>query len=92
MVPSLVRWLGRGLALVHVQVGPDSLIAEGMDGHEVEQLMCCPQLVASKLMDKRFIGGTEDECFDYICFNDIEELIALLGEVADVLSESLPSL
>jgi hypothetical protein len=62
-----------------------------MDGCEVKQLSHRPWLVASELVNKRFIGGTKDER-SYVYIDDIRELIALLGEAADVLSKSLPGL
>jgi len=36
-------------------------------------------------MDEGLIGGPRDEHLDHISVDDVEELIALLGEAADVL-------
>jgi hypothetical protein len=40
-------------------------------------------------MDECFVGHARDECSDHVCIHDIRKLIALLGEVVDVLAQSL---
>jgi hypothetical protein len=40
-------------------------------------------------VDKRFAGRATDEVIDHVGVGDVGELIALLGEALDVLSEGL---
>jgi hypothetical protein len=64
----------------------NGLLSRSVTGHEVEQLPCCSQLVVPKLMDEGLDGGPRNERPDYIGVHDVGELIALLGEAADVLA------
>ena len=92
VVLVLVCVLSRGLSLASTKVGMDSLLARGTARGKVEQLLHRPRLRTSKLVDKSLVGGARDEHSDYVGIDDVRELIALLREAVDVLSESLSSL
>ena len=86
IVFSHVYGFSLGVALVFIEDCTDGLLAEGVACCEVEQLPRGPWFVASELVDECLIGCARDECSDHVHVHDIGELIALLGEVADVLA------
>jgi len=85
-VLGLIRGFNLSLTLVFLEYCVDSLLAGGVACCEVEQLSRGPWFVASELVDECLIGCARDECSDHVHVHDIGELIALLGEVADVLA------
>jgi hypothetical protein len=70
----------------------DNLLARGVTCCEVEQLPRRSWFAAPELVDKCFIGRVGDERSDHICIHNVRQLIALLGEVADVLALSFSHL
>ena len=86
VVLSLIRGFGLSLTLVLAEDCVDGLLVGGMACCEVEQLPRCPWFATSKLMDECLIGCARNECSDHVRVHDIGELIALLGEVEDILA------
>ena len=71
------------------KVGLDRLLAGGILGGDVQELPCHAQGLVAKRMDERLIGHAADEGVDDVGVGDVGELIALLGEMLDVLLEGL---
>ena len=67
------------------EVGLDHLLASGILGGNIQELLCC----AWGLAIERLVGRATDEDVDHISICDVGELVALLGEALDVLPEGL---
>ena len=77
---------GLGLA---AEVRLDSLLASGVLGGDVQELSRCAWGLMAKHVDECLAGRATDKGVDDIDAGDVGELIALLGEMLDVLPEGL---
>ena len=77
---------GLGLA---TKVGLDRLLTGGILGGNVQELPHHAWGLMAKRVDKHLTGRATDEGVDHVGVGDVWELIALLGEMLDVLLEGL---
>ena len=80
------------LALGAVENRSDHLLARGMAGGDVEELLGGSWALASQLMNWGLAGGPGQEGSYNIGVGDIGQLLALSGETPDVLTKSFPGL
>ena len=67
----------------------DSLLVGGVLGGDVQELLCHAWGLTAECVDERLAGLATVEGIDHIGVGDVWELIALLGEAMNVLSEGL---
>ena len=79
-------------ALGAVKNRPDRLLARGMAGDDVEELLSGSRALTSQLMDQGLIGGPRQESSYDVGIGDVGQLVALLGEAPDVTTKGFPSL
>ena len=77
-----------GLGFI-TEVGLDHLLIGGILGGDVQELSHCAWGLVASRMDERLIGCAKDEGVNDVGVSDVGELIALLGEMLDVLLEGL---
>ena len=80
------------LALEAVKDRPDRLLARGMAGDDVEELLSGSRALTSQLMDQGLIGSLRKESSYDIGVGDIRQLVALSGEVFNIPTKSFPGL
>ena len=80
------------LALGTVKHSSDRLLAGGMAGGNVEELLGGPQTLVAKLVDQGLVGGPRQEGSDDVGVGNVGQLVALPREVLDVLVESFSRL
>jgi hypothetical protein len=71
------------------KVGLDHLLTSGILGGDIQELLHHARGLAAMRVDECFIGRAADEGIDDDGVSDAGELVALLGETLDVLSEGL---
>ena len=71
------------------KVGLDGLLTDGALGGNVQELPHHAWGLMAKRVDKHLTGRATDEGVDHVGVGDVWELIALLGEVLNVLPEGL---
>ena len=67
----------------------DGLLAGGILGGNVQELLCCAQGLMAEHVDEYFVGHPADEGIDHVGIGDVGKLVALLGEALDVLPKGL---
>ena len=72
------------LALKAVEDRSDRLLARGMAGGDVEELLGGLWALTSQLVNQRLTGGPRQESSYNIGVGDVRQLVALLGEAPDV--------
>lgn len=80
------------LTIVLSKISSNRLLTRGVDGSDVEQLSRRARSVVPELMHERLIRHPCYEGTDHIGVLHVREVVTLLGEVADVLAESLSCL
>jgi len=80
------------LALEVVEDRSDCLLARGMAGGVVEELLGGSRALTSQLMDQGLTGGPRQESTYDVGVGDIGQLVALPGEVPDVPTKGFPGL
>jgi hypothetical protein len=71
------------------KVGLDGLHTGGILGGNIQELLHRARGLMVERVDERLAGRATDEGVDHISVSDVWELIALLGEALNVLSEDL---
>ena len=72
------------LAFEAVKNHPDRLLARGVAGGDVEELLGGSRALTSQLMDQGLVGGPRQESSYDVGVGDVRQLVALLGEAPDV--------
>ena len=80
------------LALRAVKNCPDHLLARGMAGGDVEELLGGSRTLMSQLVNRGLVGGPRQESSYDVGVGDVGQLVALLGEAPDVPMKSFPRL
>jgi hypothetical protein len=70
--------------------GPGHLLARGMPGGNVKQLLRGLWLITTELMHQGLAIHAEPECRDDVGVTDFGELMALVGKLQNVISQGLP--
>ena len=102
LFPLVAATLGRGRVIavisttevadgldLAVEVGLDDLLVGGILDGDVQELPRRAWGLAAERVDERLAGRAADEGIDHVSIGDVGELVALLGEVLDVLLEGL---
>ena len=80
------------LALGAVENHPVRLLARGVAGDDVEELLGSSRALTSQLVNQGLTGGPRQKSSYDIGIGDVGELIALQGEAPDVPMKSFPGL
>ena len=71
------------------EVGLDGLLAGGILGGDVQELLRCARCLTAKHVEERLVGHATDEGIDHVGVGDVWEHIALIGEELNVIPEGL---
>jgi hypothetical protein len=71
------------------KVGLDRLLTGDILGGNIQELLRHARGLTAEHVDERLAGDATDEGIDDVGVGDVGELIVLLGETLDVLSEGL---
>jgi hypothetical protein len=77
-----------GLASGAVENCSDRFLAQGVASGDVKELLGGLWALVPQLVDQGLIGGPQQEGPDHVGVGDVGQLIALLGEMTNVLAES----
>ena len=80
-----IRALGLAFVPASTEDRSDRLLARGVVGGDVEQVMGGTRLQVAKLVDQGLAGRPGEECADDVRVDDIMEGVASLGEPMDVI-------
>jgi hypothetical protein len=67
----------------------DLLLAGGVAGHDVEELLGGRRALSAQLVDQGLADGPGQECLDDVSIVDIGQRVALPREALDILMKSL---
>ena len=81
----LILTLGLAFVLTSVEDHSNCLLTGGVVRGDVEQVAGGTGLQTAKLVDQGLTGRPREECADDIRVDDIREIVASLGEPADVI-------
>ena len=70
----------------------DRLLARGVAGSNVEELLGGSRSLMSQLVNQVLVGGPRQEGSYNVGIGDVGQLVALLGEAPNVLTKSFPRL
>ena len=79
-----------GLAFGAVKNRPDRLLARGVAGGDVEELLGGLRAHMSQLVNQGLVGGLGQESSYDVSVDDVGQLVALPGEAPDVPTKSFP--
>jgi hypothetical protein len=80
------------LALVTLKDGPDRLLAGGMVGGDLQELVRGARLLAPQFVDQGLAVRPTEERTDDVGVDDARQRVALLGEASDIVAQGLSGL
>ena len=78
--------------LVALEDGPDRLLAGGVAGGDLQELMRGARLLAPQFVDQGLAVRPAEERTDDVGIDDARQRVALLGEAPDVVAQALAGL
>jgi hypothetical protein len=84
-----------GLNLLSLTISedrPNHILTGGMVHGNIQELAGGARLLAAELVNEGLEGGPREERADGVCFDDVRERIAFLGELVDVVLQGLARL
>ena len=78
--------------MVPLEDSPDRLLAGGVVGGDVQELVRGARLLATQFVDQGFAVHPAEERTDDVGIDDARQRVALLGEASDVVAQGLAGL